>query len=130
MAAYEPPTIPGPLVGGPSPKIPLSAHPMSWSRRLIQRVLAPFVLAFLRGLWMTCRFEISGEAKVAAPAASGKPVIVTFWHGELAVGAWYLRRLESLGLKLTFVVSPSKDGELVMRILERSGGGYSICSGT
>lgn len=95
---------------------------MSKSRRLIHRVLAPVVLAFLRGLWKTCRFTISGEEEVTTLAASGQPVIVTFWHGELAVGAWYLRRLERLGLKLTFVVSPSRDGELVMRILERIGG--------
>jgi len=71
---------------------------------------------------MTCRFSISGEEEVTTLAASGQPVIITFWHGELAVGAWYLRRLEQLGLKLTFVVSPSRDGEFVMRILERTGG--------
>ena len=122
MAAFEPPVKPGPLVGGPTPEIPLSEHPMSWSRRLIHRLLAPLVLAFLRGLWMTCRFTISGEEEVADLAASGQPVIVTFWHGELAVGAWYLSRLESLGLNLAFVVSPSRDGEFVMRILERTGG--------
>lgn len=110
------------MVGGPNPEIPLSDHPMSWSRQWIQRLLAPLVLAFLRGLWLTCRFEISGEEELAALATSGQPVIVTFWHGELAVGAWYLRRLERLGLKLTFVVSPSRDGEFVMRILERTGG--------
>ncbi len=95
---------------------------MSKSQRLIQRLLAPLVLGFLRALWMTCRFTISGEEEATTLAASGQPVIVTFWHGELAVGAWYLRRLERLGLKLTFVVSPSRDGELVMRILERIGG--------
>lgn len=122
MAAFEPPTIPGPLVGGPNPEIPLSEHPMSRCRLLIHRLLAPLVLALLRGLWLTCRFKIRGEEELAELAASGQPVIVTFWHGELAVGAWYLRRLERLGLKLTFVVSPSRDGEFVMRILERTGG--------
>jgi hypothetical protein len=71
---------------------------------------------------MTCRFTIIGEEEITALAASGQPVVVTFWHGELAVGTWYLRRLERLGLKLTFVVSPSRDGEFVMRILERTGG--------
>lgn len=95
---------------------------MSWSQRTVQRLLAPLVLALLRGLWLTCRFEISGEEELAGLAASGQPVIVTFWHGELAVGAWYLRRLERFGLKLTFVVSPSRDGEFVMQILKRTGG--------
>ena len=95
---------------------------MTRTRDWFQRLMAPIVLGFLRTLWMTCRFTVSGEKEFTTLAASGQPVIVTFWHGELAVGAWYLRRLEQLGLKLTFVVSPSRDGEFVMRILERIGG--------
>lgn len=115
-------SFPGPLVGGPNPEAPLSEHPMTRTRHWIQRLLAPIILGLMRGLWMTCRFTISGEEEVASLAAAEQPVIVTFWHGEMAVGAWYLRRLEGFGLKLTFVISPSRDGEFAMRVLERTGG--------
>ncbi len=114
--------MPGPLVGGPNPAARVSKRPMTATRLWIHRILAPIVLGILRLLWISWRFTITDEQEIASLAAEKKPVIVTFWHGELAVGSWYLRRLERLGLKLVFLVSPSKDGEFVMRLLERIGG--------
>jgi lysophospholipid acyltransferase (LPLAT)-like uncharacterized protein len=95
---------------------------MSKSRLWVQRIGAPVILAILKVLWFTYRFRVSGDGELAKLAEDGRPVILTFWHGEIFVGGWFLRHLARLGFNLTFVVSPSKDGEFAMRLINRFGG--------
>ncbi|RLE25052.1 MAG: hypothetical protein DRJ61_09975 [Acidobacteria bacterium] len=70
MAVEDHPLTPGPLVGKLNPEATLSEHPMTRAGLWIQRLLAPVILGFLRGPWMTCRFTISGEKEVITPAGS------------------------------------------------------------
>lgn len=79
-------------------------------------------LGLLRGLWRTYRFRINGEATLLELASLNEPMIVTFWHGELLAGGWYLQRMAAMGVALTYLISPSKDGDFAMRILKRIGG--------
>jgi lysophospholipid acyltransferase (LPLAT)-like uncharacterized protein len=48
--------------------------------------------------------------------------VITLWHDGAFVVAPYLRRLASSGVEITYLVSPSVDGDLVARIVERIGG--------
>ena len=95
---------------------------MSRSRKWAQRIGAPLTLWLLRGLWSTYRIRVNGEAPLASLAAKHQPVVLTFWHGELIVGSWYFLRMAQLGFTLTFLISPSKDGDFAVRILDRIGG--------
>jgi lysophospholipid acyltransferase (LPLAT)-like uncharacterized protein len=54
--------------------------------------------------------------------SEGKPLILTFWHEHIFAMAPYLFRLSRQGVRITFLVSPSVDGDLVVRMLDILGG--------
>jgi lysophospholipid acyltransferase (LPLAT)-like uncharacterized protein len=85
-------------------------------------MLAPVIVAFIKLLWATYRFEVSGEDRVRELLDAGEPVIVSSWHEGIFVMAWYTLRLNRLGARVTYLVSPSRDGDLVTRLLEVIGG--------
>lgn len=95
---------------------------MSWRRRVLQRIGVPLTMLFMRVLWATYRFRIDGDHWLQEAAAEESPVVLCFWHGELFVGSWLLHRLGKMGLTLTYVVSPSKDGDFATNLLEKFGG--------
>lgn len=78
------------------------------------------LLSGLFRLWArTLRFECVGDTdRFLNLNASGRPVIIALWHGEIfpvtAFGDTLTRHL------VTFV-SQSKDGEIIARVLERLG---------
>jgi len=91
-------------------------------RRVMQSLGAPLVLGVMRLLWSSYRFTVEGSEEVMEMASGQKPFILLFWHGEIFVGAWMLRRLASAGARITFVISPSKDGEFAVKLVSRVGG--------
>jgi lysophospholipid acyltransferase (LPLAT)-like uncharacterized protein len=95
---------------------------MSPLRRLAYWVLAPTMMALFRALWWSYRFQVVGGDAVEALAGSGRPAILTLWHEAIFSSSWYLRRLPGLGLRVTYMVSPSVDGELAVGLLKRTGG--------
>ena len=112
------PSKPGPLVGGPKPAEKRSARR---SRPLLDglvSVIAPLLVALLRLLWASYRFRVEGEEPVREIVARSEPVILTCWHESIFVMAWYTLRLTRLGARVTYLVSPSRDGDLVVRVLE------------
>ncbi len=110
------------MVGGPNPEAVRSRRTLGKGTRALHRIGAPLTLGLMRALWSTYRFRVSGGETLEAAAASGRPVVLVFWHEALAVCGWYMQRLIRLGLRPIFVISPSRDGEFAMRMLERIGG--------
>jgi len=125
-------TIP-PITGkGPPPVV--SRRRMTPLRRLIHAVTAPFVVGLVRLMWRTYRFEVHGDGDLRSLAAEGRPMVLAFWHEDLFMMPWFLSRLTELGVGVTYLVSPSMDGEYAVRLLSVIGGrtvrGSATRSGT
>jgi lysophospholipid acyltransferase (LPLAT)-like uncharacterized protein len=107
---------------------------MTPARRLIHAVTAPILVALVRSMWWTYRFEVRGDEGVRALAAEGRPMVLAFWHEALFMMPWYLSRLTELGVGVTYLVSPSVDGDYAVRLLDVIGGravrGSATRSGT
>ncbi|MDR2077328.1 MAG: lysophospholipid acyltransferase family protein [Desulfovibrio sp.] len=79
-------------------------------------VLAPCISLFYR-LWC-CTLRIAEEGREASDAleAAGKPMVIVLWHDEF-FPMMYIRRT----LKVVAIVSRSRDGEYLARLLEALG---------
>lgn len=112
----------------------VSRRRMTPLRRLVHALTAPLLVGLIRLMWWTYRFEIRGAAGLDEIAARGKPVILSFWHGDLFMMPWYLSRLSERGVGVTYLVSPSMDGEYAVKLLNVIGGrtvrGSATRSGT
>jgi lysophospholipid acyltransferase (LPLAT)-like uncharacterized protein len=94
---------------------------MTWWRRLLFRITVPIALGLMRATWATYRFEIHGDEKLQELFAAGKPVVLGFWHESLLVVSWYAARLLKAGERITFLISPSVDGEFGVMMLAHYG---------
>jgi hypothetical protein len=79
----------------------------------------PTATVLLRLVWSTFRYEVRGEEKILARMERGEPLIFGFWHESLLALTWYMARIMRRGVKITFLISPSVDGEFVARVLAR-----------
>ena len=95
---------------------------MSLLRRLTYSALAPCLIALFKCLWLTYRFDVVGAGSIETLASQGRPLILTLWHEAIFSSSWYLRRLSQLGIRVTYMVSPSVDGELAVGLLRRIDG--------
>jgi lysophospholipid acyltransferase (LPLAT)-like uncharacterized protein len=87
---------------------------------------APIIDGLVRLLWYTCRIEcVLGEEHAETALATGKPIIPCYWHQRQLFCVHYVIGLRARGIKIRFLVSPSKDGELAARVIDRLGA-YSI----
>jgi lysophospholipid acyltransferase (LPLAT)-like uncharacterized protein len=78
----------------------------------------------LIGLWMkSCQWSVRGEEAYLALRRAGRPVIFLVWHGKIFTVPYFFRRRRIMPL-----VSPSRDGEFVARIMD--GWGYKIIRGS
>ena len=86
----------------------LLAWPIAWAGWLVVRALAA-----------TWRFEpVAGRAEVEALLREPRPVLLCAWHRSLLpICAWVLSGPLRGRLPVTFLVSRSRDGELVSRLL-------------
>lgn len=109
--------LPGPLVGGPHPTKHRSRRRSTWLRRAFYGLAAPLIVVVIKLAWASYRFQVRDEEPVRRLLAEGRPLILTFWHDSIFVMAWYLQRLGQLGARVTYLVSPSQDGELAVRVL-------------
>jgi len=80
------------------------------------RLLAWFGRGYLRLVGLTSRFGFEGEAGVEAARARGRPVLWAFWHNRL-LGPVFPHRGRSIGV----VISRSRDGELISRVVRGFG---------
>lgn len=85
--------------------------------------------AILRRLVTTlaasCRvISLEGLERIDELAAAGRPAILAFWHEDVVFAAYLLRRLvHRNGLRVAWLVSRSRDGELAARVLAPLGVG-------
>lgn len=84
--------------------------------KLWQR-LAVFLAPYLYKLWaLTLRYEEFGRETVDKFNAESRVMIICLWHGEIFT-MWNVKRQ----LRLTAVISQSKDGEMLTQIITRMG---------
>ncbi|MDA3922978.1 MAG: lysophospholipid acyltransferase family protein [Salinisphaera sp.] len=107
--------------------VPDAALP--WHTRLWMTIAAPLIRIIARALLASYRIErVDGEHHLNALLAENRAAILCCWHQRLSVCAGYLLQARSRGLRPGFLVSPSKDGELVARVV--SGMGATIMRGS
>ncbi len=89
---------------------------LSWQRRALLRIVPPTVAALLRLLQATLRYEVIREE--GAPGdAPGEAGIWCFWHRCLLTAACCFQSRP----RTVLLISPSFDGELIARTIERLG---------
>ncbi len=82
-------------------------------------VAAPVVgRGALRLLGATCRFAYVDWDAAAAVTAADRPVIYAFWHSRLLM-MFFPRRHR--GREIVLLVSPSRDGEIIRKVLSSFG---------
>lgn len=87
-----------------------------WQHKLLL-FLAPFVYKVVMGFVITsCRKEMHGKEIWQELLDSGQPFILTFWHYNVLYAS-----LSGGRLPMVAMVSPSKDGEFIARIMESKG---------
>jgi lysophospholipid acyltransferase (LPLAT)-like uncharacterized protein len=84
-------------------------------------VVTPVLVALLKLVWSCFRIEVRGDAQFKELAEEGQPVVFAFWHEGLLVVCWYVAKLLNAGIKMTFLISPSVDGEVGVQILAHFG---------
>lgn len=84
--------------------------------KISPRLVAPLVYVFYRLWCSTLRFRETGRARTNELFAKGEPMIFGLWHGEF-FPLMYMRR----HWKLSVLVSRSKDGEFIAKVLEALG---------
>jgi lysophospholipid acyltransferase (LPLAT)-like uncharacterized protein len=94
---------------------------MTWWRRALFAIVVPVAHNFLRLIWSTFRLEIQGDEEVRRLLAAREPVVFAFWHEGLLVIGRYIAQLLNEGFNITFLISPSVDGELGVQLLARYG---------
>ena len=80
--------------------------------RLIARI-GPWLLRATAATW---RYRVEGEERLQEQLAAGERIVLYGWHGRMLPAAPYLHRYRPI-----VMVSKSRDGELLARIVERLG---------
>ncbi len=90
-------------------------------RRLLYRIATPVGAGLIRLWWRTCRVvRVVGEESALAAIADG-PVVPVFWHQHMLFCVHYVLGLRDRGLRPSFLISPSVDGEIPAAIARRAG---------
>jgi len=88
---------------------------------LKQRLMKSLVFALIRLIWRSCKVSVQGDQYAQALMADQQTFIPCYWHQQHIFCAWYLLGLQKQGLKLGFLISPSRDGEMPAAIVESLG---------
>lgn len=96
-------------------------HKSGWRRRLLMALLVGVGTAYVWLLRLTCRIRVvEGQQHLDSALAAGV-VIPCSWHQQLLTGGLFLRDLIPRGLKTGFLISPSREGEFITRVVENHG---------
>jgi len=116
MAAANPPTRGH---RPPPPSGVIVPHKPKWH----QQLAAALIFALARGLAATVRFRMHDASGYFSAAPQGK-IIFTIWHNRLALALILYRRYVARrdpSRKLVAMVSASRDGGMLARVLEHFG---------
>ncbi len=91
--------------------------------RPLKDKLAPAILTlFAHMLSRTCKIvNVDGEQHIRQLKQQDSPFLPCYWHQQMVFGASYLLGLQRQGLKLGFLASPSRDGEIATRVFNNLG---------
>lgn len=89
---------------------------MSLGKKLLQIILPHLILNFVRVLTLTLRIDRKQRAFSRSLSKNGKNVIYAFWHSDMIVPGFMLRKL---GVKV--LVSQHRDGGYLADALEMAG---------
>ena len=96
--------------------------PKKWRRPIISIIAKPVLKGMLHTLWLTCRVkQIIGDEQANALISDDITMIPCYWHQDLMFGIYYMLQLRKRGLKVGFLISPSRDGEVPAQIVESWG---------
>lgn len=91
-------------------------------RRLQHLLIAPVARLIFYTIWATCRVRVEGEENIEKVSKANKPFIPCYWHQHHFFCSWYMRQLIQRGLKIGFLISPSRDGEIPAKMAASWGG--------
>jgi hypothetical protein len=95
---------------------------MAWKTRLWMTIVAPLLQRVARLLLASCRIQrIDGDTHLQGLIDTQRAFLPCCWHQRLSVSVGYLLKAKSRGLRPGFLVSPSRDGELVARVVDGMG---------
>jgi len=94
---------------------------MTWGRRVLFAIAAPIVVAILKFAWFTFRFRVEEDGRFTDLVRRNEAMVFAFWHEGLMTVGWFAASLVKRGVRVTFLISPSTDGELGTMILARFG---------
>jgi lysophospholipid acyltransferase (LPLAT)-like uncharacterized protein len=77
----------------------------------------------IRLIGATLRWEVEGSPCMDAIHASGKQLILTFWHGRIFTATYYFRNRG-----IVVMTSQNRDGEYIARVIQRFG--YTAARGS
>ena len=93
-----------------------------WRQSRLKRVQVAAIAAagypLIALLARTLRLDVEGREHMDAVASSGRPYIVSFWHGRILPLSLYFR-----GRGIVVITSENFDGEWIARIIARLGYG-------
>ncbi len=116
MSAAPEPSAPAARTPAPPKSGVVIPHRAKWHQRLAARL----IWLFVRGLSATVRFKLEDRSGYFSGAPK-EPLIFAAWHNRLALSLMlyerYVRRRQK-DRKLVCLVSASKDGGLLARIME------------
>ncbi|ERJ20172.1 3-deoxy-D-manno-octulosonic-acid transferase protein [Salinisphaera shabanensis E1L3A] len=99
-----------------------SQSPPSWTTRLGMRIGLPLLRLVARALLASCRIQhVSGDGRLSESIDSGRALLLCCWHQRLSVSVGFLLQAKARGLRPGFLVSPSRDGEIVAGVVDGMG---------
>ncbi len=93
---------------------------LDWQKRLWITLAAPPARVLIRSLTASWRFRLVSVEPWTCDTQS--PMIICCWHRDLAPAVAYLLARRDHDLRPGFLISPSRDGEFLARVLGGLGG--------
>ena len=90
-----------------------------WLKQFLAESSPPLVAAFIRGLALTLRYRLEDPQGILGKDP-GQPRIWAFWHNRILLMPYLYERF-CPGRRMLMLVSRSRDGELIARIMNRFG---------
>ena len=92
------------------------------TRSLILKLAPYLILLISRVLSKTCKISsIEGAENIQQLMRDKQPFLPCYWHQQSVFCALYLLKLQPQGLKLAFLASPSRDGEIGVKVFNTLG---------
>lgn len=103
--------------------------PLSRRQRLLIAIAAPLIRVVTRALLATCRpVAVRGAHHLDEFIEADRAALLCCWHQRLTYSVGWLLAARARGLRPGFLVSPSRDGELIAAVV--GGLGASVLRGS